>query len=214
MRGTFITIEGPEGSGKTVQSKLLVDSLNTIGIKTILTREPGGTKVGDDIRQILLGSADKDLSSETELFLYEAARSHHVDHVIAPNIENGINVVCDRYKECTIAYQGYAGGVSIPQIIELNSIAVKNIESDIVILIDIDPVIGLERSIKRNLLNNVNENRFEEKSIQYHTKAREGYLKIALENKDKFIIINGETALEEIHTEILNIVIDFLRGHK
>jgi len=199
--GFFITFEGIEGAGKSTQAKLLHEYLLQQGKKTLLTREPGGTKTGKKIREILLSETDEIFPSKAELFLYEADRNFHVHNVIKPFLEKDYYVICDRYTDSTLAYQGYARGLDINLIKNLNSIATDGYEPDITFLIDIPVELSLKRiGSKRDRIESEDEN--------FHKRLREGFLKIAEDNKDRIVVINGKKDIEDIFKEILNILKD------
>ncbi|RUM50999.1 MAG: dTMP kinase [Hydrogenothermus sp.] len=198
-KGVFIVFEGIEGAGKTTQAKNLYEYLNSIGKKSILTREPGGTKTGKKIREILLSDTDEMFPPKAELFLYEADRNFHIHNVIKPNLEKGINVICDRYIYSTLAYQGYARGLDINLIKTLNDIATDGVFPDVVFLIDIPVEVSLQRLGNK-------KDRIEKESIDFHKRLRKGFLKIAEENKELFYIIDGTKKEEEIFEEIIYIV--------
>ncbi|MDD5136411.1 MAG: dTMP kinase, partial [Candidatus Omnitrophica bacterium] len=145
-KGIFITFEGPEGCGKSTHARLLYDFLRKRSYSCLLTREPGGTKAGEAIRQILLHSDGVKMSDLTELFLFEAARSQIVGELIRPNLAKGSIVICDRFSDATICYQGYAGGVDIKAIEKLNAVATGGLKPELTILLDVDTVTGLARA--------------------------------------------------------------------
>lgn len=197
--GVFIVFEGIEGAGKTTQAKNLYEYLNSIGKKSILTREPGGTKTGKKIREILLSDTDEMFPPKAELFLYEADRNFHIHNVIKPNLEKGINVICDRYIYSSLAYQGYARGLDINLIKTLNDIATDGVYPDIVFLIDIPVEVSLQRLGNK-------KDRIEKEGIDFHKRLRNGFLKIAEENKELFYIIDGTKKEKKIFEEIIYIV--------
>ncbi|HIE58510.1 MAG TPA: dTMP kinase [Persephonella sp.] len=198
-KGVFIVFEGIEGAGKTTQAKNLYEYLNSIGKKSILTREPGGTKTGKKIREILLSDTDEMFPPKAELFLYEADRNFHIHNVIKPNLEKGINVICDRYIYSSLAYQGYARGLDINLIKTLNDIATDGVYPDIVFLIDIPVEVSLQRLGNK-------KDRIEKEGIDFHKRLRNGFLKIAEENKELFYIIDGTKKEKKIFEEIIYIV--------
>jgi len=198
-RGLFIVFEGIEGAGKTTQAKNLYEYLNSTGKNSVLTREPGGTKTGKKIREILLSDTDEIFPPKAELFLYEADRNFHVNNVIKPNLENGINVICDRYVYSTLAYQGYARGLDINLIKTLNDIATDGVYPDIVFLIDIPVEVSLQRLGNK-------KDRIEKEDTDFHKRLREGFLKIAEENKKLFHIIDGTKKPDEIFNEIIQVL--------
>ena len=172
-KGIFITFEGPEGCGKTTQSKLLYDYLRNGPRGCAYTREPGGTKVGELVRKVILHSKDINMTSATELFLFEACRSQIVEEVISPALAKGKIVICDRYKDATLAYQGYAGGIGLELIRSLNDIATGSLEPDLTILLDVETSTGLKRAKSKGA------DRMEKKDVAYHRKVRSGYLTLA-----------------------------------
>ena len=167
----FITFEGGEGAGKTTQIKYLAECLAP---KVVVTREPGGTAVADQIRATLLDPKNK-ISPELELLLYEAARRDHVENIIRPALKAGKIVLCDRFTDATIAYQGFARGLSLKLIDNLNTIATGGLKPDLTFLFDLSPKIGLNRATKRN----PTKDRIESEKIAFHEKVRKGYLTLA-----------------------------------
>ncbi len=194
----FITFEGIEGAGKSTQAKMLYQYLKERKIESILTREPGGTDLGRKIREILLTPTQEIFPPNAELMLYEADRNIHVHNVIKPNLKEGITVICDRFIDSTLAYQGYARGLDIKLIKELNNIATEGLMPDITFLIDIPVEEGLKRIKKEREID-----RIEQENINFHKRLREGFLKIAEENKERIIIIDGMNAPEKIFNTIL-----------
>ena len=201
--GFFITFEGGEGSGKTTQSELLYNNLKQKGLKVTRTREPGGTVLAESIREILLKGEKDKMSSLTELYLFAAARRDHIDNVIAPSLKNNEIVVCDRFMDSTTAYQGYAGNIDLNLINSINNFTIGSIIPNITYIFDIDPNIGLKRSINTTS----EEIRFEEKDIGYHKKIRSGFLEIAKNNSDRCIVIDAEQELKKIEEFLLNLTI-------
>jgi len=201
--GFFITFEGGEGSGKTTQSELLYNNLKHKGLNVTRTREPGGTILAESIREILLKGEKDKMSSLTELYLFAAARRDHIDNVIAPSLKNNEIVICDRFIDSTTAYQGYAGNIDLNLINSINNFTIGSIIPNITYIFDIDPNIGLKRSINTTS----DEIRFEEKDIGYHKKIRSGFLEIAKNNSDRCIVIDAEQELKKIEEFLLNLTI-------
>lgn len=199
----FITFEGGEGSGKTTQSELLYNNLKQKGLNVTRTREPGGTILAESIREILLKGEKDKMSSLTELYLFSAARRDHIDNVIAPSLKNNEIVICDRFIDSTTAYQGYAGNIDLNLINSINNFTIGSIIPNITYIFDIDPNIGLKRSINTTS----EEIRFEEKDIGYHKKIRSGFLEIAKNNSDRCIVIDAEQELKKIEELLLNLTI-------
>ncbi|NPA53467.1 MAG: dTMP kinase [Aquificae bacterium] len=197
--GVFITFEGIDGAGKSTQAKLLYEYLREAGKKTILTREPGGTETGKELRKILLSENKEKISSISELFLYEADRNIHVNNILKPFYEKDFYIVCDRYIDSTLAYQGYARGLDINLIKNLNDIAVEGMYPDITFLIDIPVEIALERLGEK-------KDRIEKEDVSFYKRLREGFLKIAHENKNRITIIDGRKKINEILKEIVDVL--------
>ncbi len=192
----FVTFEGIEGCGKSTQAKHLADRLRELGVPVFSTMEPGGTRVGHHIRRILLDSQNQDLSPLAELFLYAADRAQHVEEVIKPVLEQGKWVVCDRYFDATLAYQGYGRGQDIGLIRTLNQKASLGIRPDITFLIDCPVRVGIKRALERNkVFLDEGQDRFEREREEFHDSVREGYLTTAKEEPGRFVIVDG--TLEE-----------------
>ncbi len=198
----FITFEGIEGCGKSTQAERLVGRLGKFSISAVLTLEPGGTQVGQIIRSILLDSRNQSLSPLAELLLYAADRAQHVAEVIKPALSQGKWVVCDRYFDATIAYQGYARGQDIKLIKNLNEKASYGIWPDVTILLDCPVEVGLERALVRNkILLQEDQARFEKEKKDFHEAVRKGYLSVAEEDSERFVVVDGtlnEDGLEEV----------------
>ena len=205
----FITFEGIEGCGKTTQAQLLVETLHELPVPVLLTREPGGTRIGDQIRKILLHAENTDMTSMAELLLYEASRAQHVQKKILPNLQHGINVLCDRYGDASIAYQGFGRDLTVQMVKDANRLATGGLQPDITLLIDVDPEAGLSRARARNLKFDfaVEEGRFEEEDILFHRNVREGYLALVKDEPERFRVIDGNTGIEEVQRQIEGIVL-------
>ena len=185
-RGKFITIEGPEGSGKSTHSRLLCLYLKRNGYKVLHTREPGGTGVGEAIRSILLDKKNKGMSDACELFLFLAARAQVVEEVIKPALAKGYTVICDRFHDATVAYQGYGAGLGLKFIGSAGKLATGSLKPDLTILLDVETELGLKRAGTKD--------RMEIKSVRFHKKVREGYLKIAKKEPGRIKVIRTSDA--------------------
>lgn len=201
MRGKFITFEGIEGCGKTTQIKLLDEYLRKKGFETVLSREPGGTKIGDKIRAILLDPEHKEMTPLAELFLYEASRAQHVNELINPAVESGKVILCDRFADSSAAYQSAARLLPKDLVDELNNIAIAGIKPDLTVILDINPEEGLKRAHVRG-----KPDRFEQEKMDFHERVRNGYLALAKKEPKRFIVINGRKTVEEIHREIISCI--------
>lgn len=194
-RGKFITIEGPEGSGKSTHSRLLCLYLKRNGYKVLHTREPGGTEVGEAIRSILLDKKNKAISDACELFLFLAARAQIVKEVIKPALAKGYAVVCDRFHDATVAYQGYGAGLDLKLIESMGKLATGGLKPDLTILLDVDTGLGLKRAGVKD--------RVEIKSVRFHKKVREGYLKLAKKEPGRIKVIRtADATVAEIQDKV------------
>ncbi|WP_028575273.1 dTMP kinase [Desulfonatronovibrio hydrogenovorans] len=210
----FITFEGIEGCGKSTQCRRLKSWLEEKGSQVVLTLEPGGSRLGLDLRRILLSMDNTDLSMEAELFLYLADRSQHVHTVIRPALEAGSTVISDRFADSTIVYQGYARGMDPGTLDHLNQIATTGIWPDLTVLLDLPAEIGLKRALDRNIQQNLtrSEGRFEAESLDFHNRVRQGYLAWAGRNPDRFLIVDATGSVEDIFETIRSrLESDFLK---
>jgi len=204
----FISFEGIEGSGKTTHAKHTVRFLQDKGHDCVITREPGGTRIGKKIRAILLDPLSKDMDPLTELLLYTADRAQHIKEYILPLLSDGKIVLCDRYYDATMAYQGFARGLDIGLIEKIHKLLFDNLKPDITLLLDLPPEIGLERAWKQ--INNGNrishETRFEEERLSFHKKVRAGYLELSRFEPKRFRIIDASKDEHKVREEIIKIL--------
>ena len=197
-KGYFVTLEGGEGSGKSTQLKLLEDYLDTGGYDVIYTREPGGTPISEEIRKILLGGKNVEMSDETEALLFAAARAQHIKEKILPAIAEGKTVVCDRYVHSSLVYQGYARGLG--EFVEkVNSYALENCMPDVTIFLDITP----ERAFARKGGADADD-RLEQSGIDFHRRVYDGYVRMAEKFPDHFVRVNADRGIDEVFAEILD----------
>lgn len=195
MRGKLITFEGAEGSGKSTQIQLALDYLKAHHFSVVFVREPGGVKISEEIRRILLDVDNKDMNDQCETLLYMASRAQLVGEVIKPALAKGKIVLCDRYLDSTTAYQGYGRGVDVKFIKLLGAFATHKINPDLTILFDIDARLGLSRI-------NREKDRIENRDLNYHNRVRRGYLKIAQTEKKRIKVIKVDRSREEIHQTV------------
>ncbi|MDY6862480.1 MAG: dTMP kinase [Thermodesulfobacteriota bacterium] len=210
--GYLITFEGIEGCGKTTQINLLKDYFKKKHIPFLLTREPGGTGVGEQIRKILLDAKNKDIFPVTELLLYEANRYQLVSQYVTKALKDGRLVLCDRFTDATLAYQGYGHGIDLELIKKLNFLATDGIEPDLTILFDCPVDVGLKRAEMRtgNESSSFKEDRFEQKGIKFHEKVRKGYREIAKTNQNRIKIVESCQGVEEINREVIYLFESFI----
>ncbi|NMC50261.1 MAG: dTMP kinase, partial [Desulfovibrio sp.] len=201
----FVTFEGIEGTGKSTQIGLLAKELSSEGLRVAVTREPGGSLIGRELRRILLSLETKNLCDRAELFLYLADRAQHVAELVRPALDEGTVVLCDRFADSTVAYQGYGRGLDPALLGRFNDTATGSLVPDLTILLDIDPETGLRRALSRNLRNgaHVQEGRFEAESLAFHSRVRQGYLTMAALDRKRFRVVDASSAPEEVFAEVL-----------
>lgn len=209
LKGKFITFEGGEGTGKSTQTVLLAEYLTDQGHQVILTREPGGSDGAELIRALLVSGDTGRWPPISEVLLLYAARADHWTKVIAPALERGDWVVCDRFADSTLAYQGYGHGVDRVLINKLSKAIMGSRQPDWTFVFDLDPRIGVERALKRH----TSENRFENMGMAFHNRVREGLLKIAHQHPHRCQVIDASQSVYAIHKEIVRIVSADLASH-
>ncbi len=207
----FITFEGIEGCGKTTQINLLAAFLKKKECPFLLTREPGGTKIGEKIRQILLSSDHAGMEPMTEFFLYVADRIQHYRQVIAPALHAGKTVLCDRFADATTVYQGFGRGLDLAWIQEVHARALENIKPDLTFLLDLPVEVGLKRAWKRLEQDKTAEDRFEKEALDFHQRIRDGYLTLARNEPGRIIVLDGMKEQGALHREIVSHLPDWLR---
>lgn len=208
---SFITFEGIEGSGKTTQLRLLGETLDALGYQVLLTREPGGCPIADQIRGTLLHPDNAALVPRAELLLYAAARAQHVEEVVNPALEQGKIVLCDRFTDATLAYQGDGRGLDRGLIVELNRLAAGLCTPDLTLLFDLPAEIGLGRALKRETeQQDSSEGRFERETLEFHQRIRAGYLKLAAAEPERFSIIDADQTPKQIAGTISELTENFL----
>ena len=209
----FITFEGVEGSGKTTQIQRLKRYLTKKSIPCKVTREPGGCPIGEKVRKILLNPDHRAMTSLSELLLYEASRAQHVKEVIEPLLRKGVVVLCDRFSDATVAYQGYGRGIDVSVVENLNRFASQGIKPDVTFLLDCPTDLGLKRARKRNwTLNKEREGRFEKEKIQFHHRVRKGYLFIAKNQPDRLKRIDTREGEDKVFEKIRKIVDELIKN--
>ncbi|MBI2094995.1 MAG: dTMP kinase [Candidatus Omnitrophica bacterium] len=198
-QGILITLEGNEGSGKSTQIRLLHSFLKKKGVKVFLTREPGGTRVGDAIRGVLLDKKNKKMSAFCETLLYMASRAQLVEEVIAPKLRQGVVVLCDRWLDATVAYQGYGGGVNVEWIRRIGRQATLGLKPALSLYLDLPVEAGLRRARKRKAAD-----RIESKKSRFHQKVRQGYLAIARQDRGRFkrIAVSEKDSIAAVHERV------------
>ena len=204
-QGRFVSFEGIEGCGKTTQIARLSEYLNSRSIAYTITREPGGTAVGEGIRKILLNSETIHLTAASELLLFYASRSQNILEKIKPALDRGEMVMCDRFYHASMAYQGYGRGIPLDFITRLTDLVCDRFRPEVTILLDIAPAVGLGRARARNHGRVEDEGRFEAEDLEFYTRVRNGYLDLAA--RDPYIrVIPADRSIEEVHRDIVKVL--------
>jgi dTMP kinase len=197
-KGIFITIEGPDGSGKTTILQMLAQNLEKEGYEVVATREPGGIDIAEQIRKVILDPENTAMDPRTEALLYAAARRQHLAEKVRPALEDGKVVLCDRFVDSSLAYQGHARGLGIDEVFSINQFAIENMMPAMTLYFDVAPEIGLER-INKNKGREVN--RLDMEKLEFHQKVRAGYMMIAERFPDRIAKIDASKELEEVYTQ-------------
>jgi dTMP kinase len=197
-RGIFITFEGIDGSGKTTQLRLLAEHLRGAGRTVVEAVEPGGTEIGRQIRAIVLDGKNTQLTARAELLLYFASRAQNVEAVIRPALAAGHIVLCDRFTDSTLVYQGYGRGLGADVVLALHEIACQGLQPDLTVFVDIDLDESLKRARGRNLTSASSETRLEDESREFHKTVRDAYLALAARENRRFIVIDGAASVDEV----------------
>lgn len=208
--GLFISIEGPDGSGKTTIAKMVVDKLNNEGYKTLYTREPGGVKIAENIRDIILDVKNTNLDARCEALLYAASRRQHLVEKVIPALNDGYIVISDRFVDSSLAYQGYARGIGIDEVYSINMFAIDKAWPDLTILLDISPSVGLKR-IMENRQDEIN--RLDLEDINFHNKVHQGYEIIKEKYKDRITLVDANKSVDEVFNQVYKLVKNKINGN-
>lgn len=208
MKGLFITFEGPDGSGKSTIARLVVDKLSKDGFDCIHTREPGGIEIAEQIRNVVLDPKNTKMDRKTEALLYAASRRQHLVERVIPAIEAGKIVICERYVDSSLAYQGYGRDLGFDEILEINKFAIGDYFPDCTIYLDIDEEIGLKRIESRTF-----KDRLDVETIEFHHKVSNGYKEVLKRFKDRIEIVDAFNDIETVKTDCLNIIYKILDNH-
>ena len=211
-QGLLITFEGIEGSGKSTQLRLAADWLKGRGLGLYCSREPGGTEIGLEIRKILLSQKTVALAPFSETLLYLADRFQHITQILLPRLETGELVLCDRYHDSTVAYQGYARGISLELISQIWNRSGLAIEPDLTLLFDVEPEVGIRRSLEKLRTQGLDESRFEQEAIEFHARVREGFLELSRDNPERIVVIDATEEPENVHRSVLDVLENFLKS--
>ncbi len=217
--GAFLTVEGPEGAGKTTQSRLLVQHLRGAGHTVVHTREPGGTIIGEQIRALLLDPRHREMAPRTEMLLFAASRAQLVAEVIVPALAQGAIVVCERYVDASVAYQGVGRGLGVDAVREVNAEATGGLSPDLTLLLDVDPAAGLHRAHGASGEPEGGRgwdggDRLEREPPEFHTRVREGFLALARNEPQRIRVIDARGPVDDVQREIRRAVDGFLRSRR
>ncbi|MGC9360390.1 MAG: dTMP kinase [Anaerolineae bacterium] len=200
--GLFVTLEGPDGAGKTTQAALLTQALRSRGLIVTDTREPGGTRIGEQVRAILHDVRHAEMLPETEVLLFAASRAQHVGERIRPALKAGQVVVCDRYAESTLAYQGYGRGLDLDSLWQITRFATDDLRPDLVILLDLDVEQAMERRKRDEEAGGARRNRLDRLDGAFYERVRQGYHAMALEEPDRWLVLDATRPITEVHQTI------------
>ena len=206
MAGIFITLEGPDGSGKTTQIAYLRTLFEREGFTVVQTREPGGTPIADRIRSLILDPAHREMTARTEALLYMAARAQHTAELIRPALRRDAVVISDRYADSTLVYQGVARGLSQEALVWLNRFATEDLVPDLTLLLD-----GDSGNLAQRVADRGNRDRLDSEGLEFHQRVRAGFLRLAEQHPDRFRVIDGEQPVENVRRAIEKCVMEFLR---
>ena len=205
----FITLEGPEGSGKSTQIRRLAKRLEAMGYPVVMTREPGGTPISDQIRHVLVRMENKELHPRTEILLFLAARAQLVEQLIKPALRDGKIILCDRYGDSTLAYQGYGHGLDLDKLRQMLDFATDHLKPDLTILLDLDVKIGLMRKKAED-----EWNRLDAYEVLFHERVRQGYLQLAAEEPERWRIVDASQGIDAVQEDLFQIILDALTNHQ
>jgi dTMP kinase len=200
--GLFITFEGPDGSGKSTQIELAADFLRQKGFNIYCTREPGGSSIGDQIRDVLHDVKNTEMSSRAEILLYSASRAQLVEQVVLPRLAQGDVVLCDRYADSTYAYQGYGRQLDFDTLRTITEFATQALKPDLTIYLDLDVETGLQRKVDANAAGEGEWNRMDQLKVDFHQRVHRGYLEMAKNEPDRWLVINASGTIEAINRSI------------
>lgn len=202
-QGFFITIEGPEGAGKTTVMSDVVAQLTAEGYEIVSTREPGGIRISEHIREVILNNTYTEMDGRTEALLYAAARRQHLVEKIAPALKDNKIVLCDRFIDASLAYQGYARGLGIDEVLSINEFAIGKLMPDLTLLFDLEPSIGLNRIAKHD---DREKNRLDVESLAFHESVREGYQEVVKRYPHRIHVIDASKSQEEVTKNVLKVL--------
>ncbi len=209
MKGYFITLEGPDGSGKTTVADAVVDRLNKQGIEVVHTREPGGIDIAEQIRNVILDPKNTAMDAKTEALLYAASRRQHLVEKVFPAVKAGKIVICERFVDSSLAYQGYARSIGIDEVLSINLFAIDNTFPDLTIYLDVDEQTGLNRLSNRSF-----KDRLDQESIEFHHRVNEGYKEVLKRYKDRISVVDASQELDKVVDDTYQLIINLINDSR
>ncbi len=209
MKGYFITLEGPDGSGKTTVADAVVGRLKKQGIEVVHTREPGGIDIAEQIRSVILNPANTAMDAKTEALLYAASRRQHLVEKVFPAVKAGKIVICERFVDSSLAYQGYARSIGIDEVLSINLFAIDNTFPDLTIYLDVDEQTGLNRLSNRSF-----KDRLDQESIEFHHRVNEGYKEVLRRYKDRISVVDASQELDKVIDDTYQLIISLINDSR
>ncbi len=209
MKGYFITLEGPDGSGKTTVADAVVEKLNKQGIEVVHTREPGGIDIAEQIRNVILDPKNTAMDAKTEALLYAASRRQHLVEKVFPAVKAGKIVICERFVDSSLAYQGYARSIGIDEVLSINLFAIDNTFPDLTIYLDVDEQTGLNRLSNRSF-----KDRLDQESIEFHHRVNEGYKEVLKRYKDRISVVDASQELDKVVDDTYQLIINLINDSR
>ena len=209
MKGYFITLEGPDGSGKTTVADAVVEKLNKQGIEVVHTREPGGIDIAEQIRNVILDPKNTTMDAKTEALLYAASRRQHLVEKVFPAVKAGKIVICERFVDSSLAYQGYARSIGIDEVLSINLFAIDNTFPDLTIYLDVDEQTGLNRLSNRSF-----KDRLDQESIEFHHRVNEGYKEVLKRYKDRISVVDASQELDKVVDDTYQLIINLINDSR
>ena len=209
MKGYFITLEGPDGSGKSTVAKKIVEKLTADGYEVVHTREPGGIEISEEIRNIILNPKNVTMDAKTEALLYAASRRQHLVEKVFPAVKDGKIVICERFLDSSLAYQGFGRQIGMDEVLSINLFAIDNTYPDMTIYLDVDEQVGLDRLKNRKF-----KDRLDQESIDFHHRVKQGYQEVLKRFKDRISIVDASKPLNDVVDSTYNLVIGLINGNR
>ena len=209
MKGYFITLEGPDGSGKSTVATKLCERLKNEGYEVVHTREPGGIEISESIRNIILDPKNTMMDSKTEALLYAASRRQHLVEKVFPAVEQGKIVICERFVDSSLAYQGFGRQIGMDEVLSINLFAIDNTYPDMTVYLDIDEQVGLDRLKDRDF-----KDRLDQESIDFHHRVKQGYQEVLKRFKDRIQIVDASKTIDEVTQDVYNLILGLINGNR